>query len=117
MDKHGGHLNMSGTGAGKTREMLATAQTYAARGNKVLIVTPKKCPKCFQCEDLVGRLLEHFPGQLEYVELDTTADAVQQFGVVLPPMLLVDDFIAAAGKVPIYDALVKLITAKLSKEP
>jgi hypothetical protein len=81
-----------------------------------LIVTPKKCPKCFQCEDLVARLLEHFAGQLEFVELDTTAEEVQQFGVVLPPMLLIDDFIAAAGKVPIYDALVKLITAKLAKE-
>ncbi|MEI6501821.1 MAG: thioredoxin family protein [Armatimonadota bacterium] len=81
-----------------------------------LIVTPKKCQKCLQCEDLVARLLEQFPGQLDYVELDTTAEEVQQFGVVLPPMLLLDDFIAAAGKVPIYDALARLITAKLPKE-
>lgn len=80
-----------------------------------LIVTPKKCQKCLQCEDLVARLLEQFPGQIEFVELDTTAEEVQQFGVVLPPMLLVDDFIAAAGKVPIYDALARLIAAKLPK--
>lgn len=81
-----------------------------------LIVTPKRCPKCFQCEDLVARLLERFPGQIEYVELTTEDPSVQQFGVILPPMLLVDDFIAAAGKVPVFDALVKLIAAKLAKE-
>lgn len=81
-----------------------------------LIVTPKRCPKCFQCEDLVARLLEHFAGQLDYIELTTEDPSVQQFGVVLPPMLLIDDFIAAAGKVPVFDALVKLITAKLDKE-
>jgi|LSQX01.2.fsa_nt_gb hypothetical protein len=81
-----------------------------------LIVTPKKCQKCYQCEDLVARLIEAFPGQIEYVELDTTAEEVQQFGVILPPMLLIDDFIAAAGKVPIYEALVKLVTARLVKD-
>ncbi|MHB8997735.1 MAG: thioredoxin family protein [Armatimonadota bacterium] len=81
-----------------------------------LIVTPKKCPKCHQCENLVARLLEEFPGQIEYVQLDTAAEEVQQFGMVLPPMLLIDDFIAAAGKVPIYEALVKLVTAKLAKD-
>ena len=81
-----------------------------------LIVTPKRCPKCFQCEALVARLLERFPGQLKYVELTTEDESVQRFGVILPPMLLVDDFIAAAGKVPVFEALVKLITAKLTRE-
>lgn len=81
-----------------------------------LIVTPKKCPKCYQCEDLVARLLAQFPGQLEFTELDTSAEAVQQFGVVLPPMLLLDDFIVAAGNIPRYEALVKLVTAKLAQD-
>lgn len=42
MDKHGGFLNADSTGVGKTRQQLAVAQTMAGRGQKVLIVSPKK---------------------------------------------------------------------------
>ena len=39
MDKQGGFLLADGTGIGKTRQLLAVAQTYADRGQKVVIVT------------------------------------------------------------------------------
>jgi hypothetical protein len=39
MDKQGGFLLADGTGVGKTRQLLAVAQAYADRGQKVVIVT------------------------------------------------------------------------------
>ena len=80
-----------------------------------LVVTPKRCAKCLQCEGLVARLQEQFGARIEFVELLTTDAATQEFGVVLPPMLLVGDFLAAAGKVPLYDALARLVSTKLDK--
>lgn len=40
VDKVGGFLLADGAGAGKTRQMLAVAQTYAMRGKKAVIVAP-----------------------------------------------------------------------------
>lgn len=42
MDAHGGFLLADGTGVGKTRQILAVAQTNALRGKKILIVAPKE---------------------------------------------------------------------------
>ena len=50
------------------------------------------------------------------MERSTTDEATLDLGVVLPPMLLIGDFIAAAGKVPIYDALARLVATKLPKD-
>lgn len=79
----------------------------------ILIVTPAKCGKCYACEDLVKRLQGQFPDQIVYREFTSNDAEAEQFGVVLPPMLIVDDFLAAAGNVPDYDALAKLVAAKL----
>lgn len=40
IDSTGGFLLADGAGAGKTRQMLAIAQTYASRGKKALLVAP-----------------------------------------------------------------------------
>ena len=45
MDRRGGFLLADGTGAGKTRQMLAIAQTYAEKGKKVLIIAPAEVIK------------------------------------------------------------------------
>lgn len=45
LDKHGGHLLADGTGVGKTRQLLASAQYYANKGKKVVIVAPAEVIK------------------------------------------------------------------------
>lgn len=45
LDKHGGCLLADGTGAGKTRQELAVARTWADKGKKVLIVTKSEVIK------------------------------------------------------------------------
>lgn len=45
MEKHGGFLNADGTGVGKTRQELAVASHFAAKGKKVVIVSPAEVIK------------------------------------------------------------------------
>ena len=45
LDKHGGFVLADGTGAGKTRQILAVAKAYADRGHPVLIVAPSQVIK------------------------------------------------------------------------
>lgn len=82
----------------------------------VLIAAPQKCAKCRQCEALLARLQERFPGQLSCRQLSALEEEARAFGVVLPPMLIVDDLIVSAGRVPDEEALVQLIEAKLSAD-
>ena len=78
-----------------------------------LIIAPRKCEKCAKCQALIARLQERFPGRLDY-HLHTSEDeAADQFGVVLPPLLMVGDFIVAMGSVPEEDKLAQLIQRKL----
>jgi hypothetical protein len=78
-----------------------------------LIIAPRKCEKCEKCQALIVRLQERFPGRLEYHEHTTDDEAADQFGVVLPPLLVVGDFIVAMGSVPEEDGLAQLIQRKL----
>ncbi len=45
MDKQGGFLLADGTGAGKTRQLLAIAERYRQQGKKVLIIAPSEVIK------------------------------------------------------------------------
>lgn len=45
MERTGGFLNADGTGIGKTRQILATADHYAKSGKKVLIIAPSEVLK------------------------------------------------------------------------
>lgn len=80
-----------------------------------LIVTPRKCQKCRQCEALLGRLQEQLGERLICRIITTEAPEAAAFGIALPPMLLVGDFIAAAGRVPDEQALAKLIAQRLEQ--
>ena len=78
-----------------------------------LIVAPRGCPKCTKCRELLVRMQERFPEQLDCRICSTDDEAAAQFGVVLPPLLVVGDFIAAMGQVPDEDKLAQLIQRKL----
>lgn len=81
----------------------------------VLVAALKECPKCLACEEMIGRLQAQHPGAIVLRKVRADDPEAESYGVVMPPMLIVGDFIACAGKVPIESALDKLITNELEK--
>ena len=68
------------------------------------------------CIRMGGRLQEKWPGRIEFTVIPAESPEVADFGVIMPPMLLVKDFIVAAGKVPVESGLVKLVAKELGEE-
>ena len=82
-----------------------------------MIVAPRKCKKCEACEAMIGRLEEQHPGRIEFRRVPADSPEASAFGVVMPPMLIVDDFIAGAGNVPREDGLAKIVARQLGEGP
>ena len=78
-----------------------------------LIVAPRKCAKCEKSRALLARMEERFAGRIDCHVCSTEDEAAAAFGVVLPPLLLVGEFVAAMGSVPDEDKLAQLIERKL----
>lgn len=53
---------------------------------------------------------------IEFTKIPADCEDVADYGVVMPPMLIVDGFIAAAGHLPAQKALTKLIMLYLDEE-
>ena len=80
-----------------------------------LIATPRGCRKCAASEELVARLLERHPGRIEYHRITTEDEAAAQYGVVMPPMLIVGDLVVATGRVPREDLLERYVAQQLGE--
>ncbi len=81
-----------------------------------LIVGLTECRKCRECEAMLGRLQERYPGQLVVCTVPADDPRAEQYGVVMPPMVIVDDFVVSAGRVPPESALERLLGSRLVKE-
>ena len=68
------------------------------------------------CEAMVARFQERYPGQINYRKVPADAPEAADFGVVMPPMLLLDDMILCAGKVPVESGLAQLLANELRDE-
>jgi len=66
----------------------------------VLVVATRECNKCRACEAMVRRLLEKHPGELCFRKVRDDAPEADEFGVVMPPMLVVSGVLVTAGRVP-----------------
>jgi len=66
----------------------------------VLVVATRECNKCRACEAMVGRLLGKHPGELSFRKVRDDAPEADEFGVVMPPMLVVNGVLVTAGKIP-----------------
>ena len=64
---------------------------------------------------MVARLQERYPGRIEFRQYPADAPEAEEFGVIMPPMMLLEDFIVTAGKVPIESGLTKLIAKQLGE--
>lgn len=79
----------------------------------VLIVAPTDCPKCRACREICADLAAAHPGQVKVEVLSCEAPEAARYGVVLPPTMVVDDFIVAAGRVPRRAAVARLVEHSL----
>lgn len=78
-----------------------------------LITALRECDKCRRCEAMVQRLQSQWPGRIVLRKVKADAPEAEQYGVIMPPMLVVGKFIAAAGRVPREDGLTRLVAAEL----
>jgi len=80
-----------------------------------LINAPHPCPKCAACQAMVARLQERHPGRIEFRQIQADGPEAADFGVIMPPMLLLGDFIVSAGNVPRETGLTKLVERELQE--
>lgn len=80
-----------------------------------LIVSPRGCPKCAKCEKMIAALQRRYPGRIDFRKFPADAPEADRYGVVMPPMVIVDDFIACAGNVPRESALERLVSEQLGE--
>lgn len=85
----------------------------AGRLSIQLISSPTGCPKCAKCEVLVLRLMTAHPGRIDYAKVLSDSPDAEGFGVVMPPMLIVDGVILCAGRVPSEAKLAAFVDARL----
>lgn len=102
----------------ESEQLLARIHSNAAaeasgRVKVTLIGAPKKCAKCIACEELVARLQERFPGVIDFHQHTTDDAEAAEFGVVMPPLLVVGNLIVAMGAVPDEDKVAQLIEKQL----
>jgi hypothetical protein len=88
-----------------------------ARLTLTMISALKPCKKCDACREMVARLQARFPGRIEYCEFRADAPEAAQYGVIMPPMLIMDDFIVASGNVPVESGLTRLLASQLGVDP
>ena len=79
----------------------------------ILVSALKPCKKCQDCEAMIKRLQEQFPGQIEYRKIRADDPEAEDYGVVMPPMMILDDFLVSAGNVPIESGLKQIIEEQL----
>ena len=71
---------------------------------KVIGTTPP-CAKCKRAEQEVRKLESKFPGQIRVLKVDAMHPEAEQYGVVVTPMVVIDDEVVARGKILTADQL------------
>ena len=83
---------------------------------RIVLIVATDCPKCRACRELCAELAAEHPGQVEVEIVSCESPEAVRYGVVLPPTMIVDDFIVAAGSVPRRPAVVRLVEQSLAEK-
>jgi hypothetical protein len=78
-----------------------------------IVVSPTKCKKCDACRAMADEMAAKYPGRLVVNIIPANSPEADEYGVVLPPTVIVGDFIAAAGSVPRAGAFEAIIRDEL----
>jgi hypothetical protein len=89
--------------------MGTMGQSAEAAVEIVLIHNDPPCKKCLDTKAVIEGALAEAEVDAEMRELHTGTPEAAAFGVVIPPMVLVNGKVVSAGFVPVRSGLVKLI--------
>ena len=78
-----------------------------------IVVAPTKCKKCDACRAMADEMAAKYPGRLAVNIIPANSPEADEYGVVLPPTVIVGDFIVAAGSVPRASAFETIIREEL----
>ena len=81
---------------------------------KVFGTTPP-CANCQRAEREALKAAEKFPGRVEVVHLDALGPEAQAFGLMVTPVVVVDDEVVSTGKVVPAPRLIPMIEEKLEQ--
>ena len=81
---------------------------------KVFGTTPP-CANCQRAEREALKAAEKFPGQVEVVHLDALGPEAQAFGLMVTPVVVLDDEVIGVGKMVPAPKLIPLIEEKLKQ--
>ena len=79
---------------------------------KVFGTTPP-CANCKRAEAQAQKAAGQFPGQVEVVKLDALGPEAQAYGLMMTPMVVVDEEVVGAGKIVPAAKLVSILEEKL----
>jgi disulfide oxidoreductase YuzD len=79
---------------------------------KVFGTTPP-CANCKRAEREAKKAAAQFPDQVDVVKLDVMSDEAQQYGLVMTPLVVVDDEVVSSGRVASAAKLAPVLEAHL----
>ncbi|OQY21502.1 MAG: hypothetical protein B6I34_07160 [Anaerolineaceae bacterium 4572_32.1] len=75
--------------------------------------TTPPCANCKRAEAQAQKAAERFPGQVEVIKLDALGPEAEAYGLMITPLIVVDEEVAGAGKVVLAAKLISIIEKKL----
>ena len=75
---------------------------------KDIVILGTGCPKCRKLDEETRRAAAELGLDCEIRKVEKVAD-IMKYGVMMTPALVVDGKVAAAGKVPSFDEIKRLI--------
>ena len=79
---------------------------------KVFGTTPP-CANCKRAEAQAQKAAGQFPGQVEVVKLDALGPEAEAYGLMMTPMVVVDEEVVGAGKIVPAAKLASILEEKL----
>jgi disulfide oxidoreductase YuzD len=73
------------------------------------------CANCKRAEREAEKAAAQFPNQVDVVKLDVMSEEAQEYGLVMTPMIVVDDEVVSSGKVMPAKRLVPVIEEHLQR--
>ena len=87
-----------------------------ARVELLLIHNEPPCRKCRKAEAVLDDVATTYPGRVAFRSIAVTAPEAASYGPVLPPMILLNGKVVAAGLVPRAAGVRQLVDRELAGE-
>jgi len=80
-----------------------------------IVVSPIPCAKCREAKARGEQIAGEFPGQVSVKVISMDSAEAEEYGVVMPPTMIVGEVLLASGSAPRLDKLRALVRAELAR--